>query len=210
MKSITEPVFIAVFCISLSLGYSQDNASGDISDGARVIKEDTGSGLPPETKTESDPGSQDKTETVIKDVSVRNTGKEKKTESPKKGEGSREKYSAKSQGEEKEAGSHSGSFDGELLQINEGDFKYKRIPDIKLPERQVEMAGNQNADSASDESGKEENEGGFWGMSKTTADIFVKGGIILFILIIFILYKSRMKGSGGGKSGRKVLNSYRK
>jgi hypothetical protein len=51
---------------------------------------------------------------------------------------------------------------------------------------------------------------GFLGMSKTAADVVVKGGIILFIFIIFILYKSRMKSPGGRKTSRKVLNSYRK
>ena len=100
-------------------------------------------------------------------------------------------------------------YSGELLQINEGNFKYRRIPDIKLADTQLAMAADQPV-SVSAGNGEDKSGQGFLGMSKTAADIVVKGGIILFIFIIFILYKSRMKAPGGRKSSRKVLNSYRK
>jgi hypothetical protein len=101
-------------------------------------------------------------------------------------------------------------FDGELLPINEGNFKYKRIPDIKLVEIIPETAvSNTSAEESSIQ--VENKETGFLGLSETASDVIVKGGLLLLILVIFVLYKSRMSGPGNKSTKRRnVLNSYRK
>jgi len=100
-----------------------------------------------------------------------------------------------------------------LLPINEGNFKYKRIPDIKLPDRTPSMAEQnaQNINNASDgENSMDVSSGdGFFGLSKNTADIVAKGGILLLVLGIFILYRLRSRGGRRGSS-TSVLKSYRK
>jgi len=100
--------------------------------------------------------------------------------------------------------------DGELLPINEGNFKYKRIPDIKLVEIAPETVVLNPA--AVESSGSIQKSGtGFLGLSETASDVIVKGGFLLLILVIFVLYKSRMTGPGNKSSKkRNVLNSYRK
>jgi len=100
--------------------------------------------------------------------------------------------------------------DSTLLRVDEGSFKYARIPEIVIDEikpsyavsearKEEVVPGNENSD-----------EKGFLGMKKQTADVVAKGGILLLILVIFILYKSRMKGTKKRGPGRNVLNSYRK
>jgi hypothetical protein len=103
---------------------------------------------------------------------------------------------------------------GDLLLINEGNFKYKRIPDIKLIDKKpaadtaaVNNATTGNTQNLSDTA----KTGGLFGLGKTASDIIVKGGTLLLILLIFILYKSRMSVPRGKSSkSRKVLNSFRK
>jgi len=100
--------------------------------------------------------------------------------------------------------------DSTLLRVDEGSFKYARIPHIVIDEIKPAYAVS--------EAGKEEvlpvnenpDERGFLGMRKQTADVVAKGGILLLILVIFVLYKSRMKGTRKRGPGRNVLNSYRK
>jgi len=101
-------------------------------------------------------------------------------------------------------------IDGDFLLINEGNFKYKRIPDIKLPDIVPQKADTNTP--AVEAAGTGENPStGFSGLSKTAMDIIVKGGVLLFILLIFILYKSRISHPGSKSSKkRNVLNSYRK
>ena len=101
-------------------------------------------------------------------------------------------------------------MDGDLLLISEGNFKYQRIPDIKLPDIKPEAADNtpkvtEEMKSVSD------TPRGFLGLSKTASDNIVKGGVLLLVLFIFVIYKSRMSGPGHKSSKkRNVLNSYRK
>ncbi|HOP29272.1 MAG TPA: hypothetical protein P5120_12675 [Spirochaetota bacterium] len=101
-----------------------------------------------------------------------------------------------------------------LLSISEGNFKYKRIPDIKLADRTPSMA-EQNAQNVNNESDDQNNPDslpgeGFFGLSKKTADIVAKGGILLLLLGIFILYRLRSRGGGRRGSGTRVMKSYRK
>lgn len=100
-----------------------------------------------------------------------------------------------------------------LLSINEGNFKYKRIPDIKLPDR-TPTAADQNVQDKNNESAGENNPDSstgdaFFGLSKNTADIVAKGGILLLLLVIFVLYRRRSR-TGGRSSSTSVLKSYRK
>ncbi|PKL16982.1 MAG: hypothetical protein CVV49_13505 [Spirochaetae bacterium HGW-Spirochaetae-5] len=101
-------------------------------------------------------------------------------------------------------------FDGDLLPVNEGNFKYKRIPDIKLVEITPETAViNTSTEMAASQ--VENTETGFLGLSETASDVIVKGGFLLLILVIFVIYKSRMSGPGNKSTKRRnVLNSYRK
>jgi len=101
-------------------------------------------------------------------------------------------------------------LDSDLIPINEGNFKYKRIPDIKLVEIAPETVVLNPA--AVESSGSIQKSGtGFLGLSETASDVIVKGGFLLLILVIFVLYKSRMTGPGNKSSKkRNVLNSYRK
>lgn len=105
----------------------------------------------------------------------------------------------------------------EFLRIDEGDFKYSRIPELIVAEAKTQAAVNfeiENPDNARavDLSDGDSDEAGILGMKKGTADVVAKVGILLLILIVFILYKSRMKGTSKSKRGpgRNVLNSYRK
>lgn len=210
MKSIIVPVVTAFLWISVVAAGAQDNSGGDaagLSGGSVVeeVKTDTGSAsgdsgttveaVKEETSADSGTGSIHKPAQQEKKVSNKNTAVKKET--------------VKIPVEENKTVVQAQSYSGDLLQINEGNFKYKRIPDIKLADTQVAMASDQPVSTSAD-SGEVQSGQGFLGMSKTASDIIVKGGIILFIFIIFILYKSRMKSPGGRKSSRKVLNSYRK
>ncbi len=100
-------------------------------------------------------------------------------------------------------------IDGDLLLIEEGNFKYKRIPDIKLPEIKSEesLAVVQNNNTVKTE--QKQNTGSRF--SKGAVDVIIKIGVLLLVLVIFILYRSRMSGPGRKSSKkRNVLNSYRK
>jgi len=101
-------------------------------------------------------------------------------------------------------------MDGDLLLINEGNFKYKRIPDIKLVDVKPEAFDSATPAVEAPKSGQNTSTG-FLGLSKTASDVIFKGGALLFLLLIFVLYKSRMSGPGSKSSKkRNVLNSYRK
>lgn len=210
MKSIIVPVITAFLWISVVAAYAQDSSGGDaagLSDSSVVE----------EVKTDSGSADGDSTATVdtVKEETPADsgTGSIHKPGQQEKKTGNRnaavKKESVKTQSEDNTTDVQAGPYSGDLLQINEGNFKYKRIPDIKLADTQVAMATDQPVSTSADSDEVRTGEG-FLGMSKTASDIVVKGGIILFIFIIFILYKSRMKSPGGRKTSRKVLNSYRK
>lgn len=209
MKSIIIPVVTALLWISVTALNAQDTSADTTSDvsGGSVVEE-------VKTDTTSDTGDSGTTAETVNEEKAADSG----TGSALKVR-PQEKKSSKNSAVKKETGSKPVEenksdvqiepYKGDLLQINEGNFKYKRIPDIKLADTQVAMATEQTASVPAD-TDEEKSGQGFLGMSKTAADVVVKGGILLFIFIIFILYKSRMKSPGGRKTSRKVLNSYRK
>ncbi len=100
--------------------------------------------------------------------------------------------------------------DSTLLRVDEGSFKYVRIPDIVIDEIKPVYAASEVSKEEVLPVNENPDERGFLGMKKQTADVVAKGGILLLILVIFILYKSRMKGTRKRGPGRNVLNSYRK
>ncbi len=100
------------------------------------------------------------------------------------------------------------SADGTLLPIKEGNFKYSRIPEIVLKEKDAEKPDDFVTISAEkfEETGKpvEKAEKGFLGLDKKTADWVARIGLALLIVIIFLLYRFRSRGS------RSVHRSYLK
>ncbi|MCL1864594.1 MAG: hypothetical protein FWF73_02145 [Spirochaetes bacterium] len=96
-------------------------------------------------------------------------------------------------------------IDEGLLLIDEGNFKYRRIPEIKLVDKIPEMAEKSiEAEMPAEPDQKKET---------SYIDIW-KILVILIIVGICILYMSRASGppkvSNKNSKSRKVLNSYRK
>jgi hypothetical protein len=212
MKSIIIPVLTALLWISDTALYAHDKASGDADvSGGAVVEEVITESVDVTGGSGDAAGSvrDGNVEPAVSDKTPEVKPREKKAAVTRKASAEKEKGRTETTVDEKTAVAKIEPYSGELLQINEGNFKYRRIPDIKLADTQIMMAADQSADvPAVSEEG--ESGSGFMGMSKTASDIVVKGGIIFFIFIIFILYKSRMKSPGGRRSSRKVMNSYRK
>ncbi len=142
--------------------------------------------------------SEDSAEKVIKKVPGKKSGVSKKKEA---------KTAAK-------PAPSANSYDhSNLLKVEDGNFKYRRIPGIELEDRNsssIEPAVSEKLPEEEKPGGVEEEENGFFGLGKTAADLVAKGGIIILILLIFILYRKRTKGSRKKGTKRNVLNSYRK
>lgn len=100
-----------------------------------------------------------------------------------------------------------------LLEVDDENYKYSRIPDfqkgkvIEKSELPVVTTATELENTKSPvPSSKENNEGaGLLGMSKSTSDLLIKGSLVIFILVIFILYKLRSRGNS-----KTVLRSFPK
>ena len=209
LKALTIVLF-SLF-LSFSVVYAQENSTADSKVNNQLQNDNngnaSGSGM---EKTVSN-GKTEK-ETVTEDSADNRKVPviEKKNESRKAvNKRASEKKEIPVPAVVKEENSGQNKFEGDLLLINEGNFKYKRIPGIILPEIKPESAvANIPVDAP--KSGQDK-PSGFLGLSKTVSDIIVKGGVLLLILLVFILYKSRMSHPGSKSSKkRNVLNSYRK
>lgn len=198
---------IVLFSVSLffSVSYTQENNTGT---GIDNLQNDNNTGDIPaveaeqkvsaDVKKESEPSERKKTSVA-----------ERKSESRKKENSEKKVKTAAVSVEEKPDNSSQVKIEGDLLLINEGNFKYKRIPDLKLSDIAAEPANSNTVDT--EKSGQDQEQTGFLGFSKTASDIIVKGGVLILIFVIFIIYKMRMSGPGGKSSKRRnVLNSYRK
>jgi len=92
-----------------------------------------------------------------------------------------------------------GTSGGRLLSIKEGSFKYKRIPEIVIEEAEK---GEEDfvhiPDENLEESGKntvDTGEKGFLGLKRETSDWVAKVGLALLLVIVFLLYRVRSRGS---------------
>ena len=194
-------VFILFFALSISYAQEKEfknNSDKDLSENTTVKIQDT--------ITDKKQVSEKKTD-IRNDVAE--SVKKKKTLS-----GSNKSENQKNNTKEISENPIHEKNEGDVLLINEGSFKYKRIPDIKIIEKKVEpadIAAGSGASGNTQNSSDSSKMDGFFGLGKTASDIIVKGGVLLLILLIFILYKSRMAAPGGKSSkSRKVLNSFRK
>ena len=211
LLKILTIVLLSLF-LSFSVSFAQETNTADT--GANNLQHNTNNGNVPDVDVEKNV-STEKTaaDTVKPDTSAKkkNSISDNKTESKKNGN---KKTSEKKAAEEtvivKEESTPAVKVDGDFLLINEGNFKYKRIPGIKLADIKPEAADS-GVQVAEVSKPGENTSTGFLGLSKTASDVIVKGGVLLLILLIFILYKSRMSHPGTKSSKkRNVLNSYRK
>jgi len=207
LKVLTIVLFSLFLFFSVS--FTQENNTADA--GVNNQQQNGNTGIVSVTEIEKTVPVDTKTETVSiekKKASVSENKSEVKKAISKKNP---EKKSAPENVDiVKEENTVQVKMDGDLLLINEGNFKYKRIPDIKLAEIKPEAADS-GAQVAAVSENAQNTSTGFLGLSKTASDVIVKGGVLLLILLIFVLYKSRMSGPGSKSSKkRNVLNSYRK
>jgi len=210
LKVLTIVLFALFF--SFSVVFSQENTTADTGTGSLPQKNE--SVVIPVIEAEKKAVTEKiEIEKVISDSVI----KKKKSVNENKSESSKSsnKKSAEKQvlpvsTDLKEVKPESQKNEGDLLLINEGNFKYQRIPDIKLAEIKPESAESVSKTAEVTEPVSDPS-AGFMGLSKTVSDIIVKGGLLLLILMIFVIYKSRMSGTGHKSSKkRNVLNSYRK
>ena len=207
LKVLTIVLFSLFLFFSVS--FAQENNTADT--GVNNLQQNSNTGIVSGTEIEKTVPAETKTDTVSiekKKASVsENKSEVKKTISKKNPE---KKPAPENVDIIKEENTVQVKMDGDLLLINEGNFKYKRIPDIKLAEIKPEAADSGTQVTAVSENAQNTSTG-FLGLSKTASDVIVKGGVLLLILLIFVLYKSRMSGPGSKSSKkRNVLNSYRK
>ncbi|MFH0974928.1 MAG: hypothetical protein V1874_04000 [Spirochaetota bacterium] len=87
-----------------------------------------------------------------------------------------------------------------LLEISEGDFKYRRIPGITLVnEKRVDEKITDSGNVKAENPVAEENAKGLFGLKKSTSDLLVKIFLVCLILGIIILFKIRSKTQGDKK-----------
>jgi|GEM_PF-2364303 len=107
-----------------------------------------------------------------------------------------------------------------IIELNDGNYKYSRIPGIILTENRIssevessKIISDVNEVVPDKETFSKDDKGnnGFFNFGKNLSDIIAKGGILLLIIVIFFLYRIRNKGASSKRgSKRNVLNSYRK
>jgi len=197
--------------VSFPVIFAQEKNTTDSS--VKSVQQDNISGTVPVSEMEKNPITETKTETVKTDslgIKQSQPVGNKDDTHKKVNKKSSEKKVLSSPAVTKQESASQVKIESDLLLISEGNFKYKRIPDIKLADIKPE-AVDSNTKVAEAVKPVKNTSTGFFGLSKTASDIIVKGGILLLILLIFILYKSRMSGPGNKSTKkRNVLNSYRK
>lgn len=202
-KVITISVFSLIF--SLTVAFSQENETGDAGTvnqqqnggSGNISKTDNEKTVKAEIKSEAN-NRITETEADKKPLSSEKKQDDRKSVSKKTAEKKTAQTSATLKKEEETAPV---KMDGDLLPINEGNFKYKRIPDIKLADIKPESpdTGNQVAEVKTVTHSQKSSSG------------FLGFGVLIFFLIIFIVYRSRMSGPGNKSTKkRNVLNTYRK
>ncbi len=156
-----------------------------------------------------------------KDLPVNETGREVISENQKvKSEVSGDETSDKIKKKKNVSSAVKTDVSGNLVELNDGNFKYKRIPGIILAENRAstEISDKKNPEVSektvttveSVKETKEKDEKGIFNFGKNLSDIIARGGILLLITVVFILYRRRNRGTSKKGSRRNVLNSYRK
>lgn len=111
--------------------------------------------------------------------------------------GAPDKEAGKKEIKEGEKVVRDGAIDRGLLEIVEGDFKYRRIPEIKISERVVATEERRETKEVEEKELKdtkdEPEKKGLFGLSRGTTDLVAKGILILIVIVIFILYRARSK-----------------
>lgn len=119
--------------------------------------------------------------------------------------------------QEKKKSSRKRRLNDGLLEITEGDFKYKRIPGLvdheaasknnieEVEEENIEENASSSSPSSSSDS-SDEAEKGMFGLSKDSTDIALK--IVLFVMIAVIFFIFRFKSKG--RSRTNVLKRFPK
>jgi hypothetical protein len=92
-----------------------------------------------------------------------------------------------------------------LLEINDDDLKYRRIPGIKIHKEKQVIKEPEEIKNIPDEkqSSDTDEPRGIFGLKKSTSGIVVKILLICFIIVIIILFKVRPKIKGNRKVVRR-------
>jgi hypothetical protein len=162
----------------------------------------------------SEKGGTEKTVTPVKDKTLKpkiiSAEKEKKKTEVKVTPGRKAAEKEKVGKEEKAGGKPAGSdINGSILFIEEGAYKYLRIPGFK-PEISAKKHNNTDGegelvripDKIEIEDTKEE-PGGLFGFKRDTSDMLVKIFLGVMIFTIFLLYRARSR-----RKSSKVLRRY--
>ena len=94
-----------------------------------------------------------------------------------------------------------GNTDSSLLSIDDGYYKYERIPEIIIKRKTIEIdTGVEETVQITEKidfEEKNQTEGkGLFNISKDKTDTIAKVALVLFIFLIFVLYRIRAKSSG--------------
>ena len=166
-----------------------DRTDGEKKPAATVEKKmDSGSAADPD-KEKTVPDAEKKAGTVSEPV--RKTGPETQDEPKKTGV---------VQGRD--------SINSGLLSVPDNDIRYLRIPEYRADKSKPDNKNfvtipseKEKVDAAKDEFSEE----GLFGLSREKTDLIARGSLVLLILVIFVLYRTRSKSSD-----RKVLRRFPK
>ena len=208
--------FLALVVLSSGYLWAQDNnvsrADGTASTGDEIKVEASDKAAVDAVAGKDSPSAADLNGTIEKKEAVKKDDGNTKPESEKpvaKKEAPRKEVPVARAEEKPETGM--GADNGALLSIEDGNFRYSRIPGIKLKQPSSETGGeivhvpSETENISSDQNSSKEKGNGLLGMSKSTTDIVVKVALLLLIFLVFILYRIR-----SGRSNRRVLRSFRK
>lgn len=185
-KKIASLVIFSFVFLFLQAGFGQtEEVTGELK------KDEQEKSIVDDTKKELDEKKPEpKKETIKKEPSSTKKVVDTEKSAPDKETGKREI---------KEGGKavRDGAIDRGLLEIVEGDFKYRRIPEIKISEKVVAVEEKREIKEIEEKESKdtrdEPEKKGLFGLSRSTTDLVAKGILILIIVIIFILYRARSK-----------------
>lgn len=197
---ISPVLLIVILCLTYS--FSQEDTDEDVPDetNTEVIKNETTKKV--ENSVDKKSLSEDQAE---EDSDVKADEVENKAEPVDKDESVHkavtERQPVKKNYIKKKENAPSYVIDKGLLRISPGDTLFERIPEIKLGNNKKSLKVEEivripetlgeTDNSSKDASGVD----GFFGVSKEKTEIIAQISIVLLILLVFVLYKVRSKGS---------------